>query len=286
MLTNKYNLPQPFVTAVEAGQKSYQSSHGQRSDISVTQLISPAQIVQLQRENPRADEDVSDRVWALLGQLMHGILESSDDGNELVEQRLYRDIAGWTISGQFDRFEVIPGILSDWKLCSVWEHIGGLRPEREQQLNCLAWLLSPIHKVSQLQIVSVYRDWSKNKALAGGDYPQQQVAVHNMRLWSPEEQERYISERVAMHQTMREGGPVTIPCTPEDQWAKPTVFAVMKQGRKSAVKLHKDIIKANEHATSDDKLSVVVRPGERTRCIHYCAVSSYCKQYAEEHADG
>ena len=286
-LTNKLNLPEPIENAIVASDKSYKDSYTQSADISVTQLLQPPQIVRLNRVH--ADElveDVSDRIWALLGQSVHQILENGASDNDLVEERFYATyMNNWVLAGQVDRYDLATGILQDWKLCSVWEHIGGLRPEREEQLNCLAHLLRVNgHDVQHVEIVSLYRDWSMGQAKRGGNYPQQQVEVHRLPLWSEADQEFFINERIRMHRAALGGN--VLPCTPEDQWARDQKWAVMQKGKKRALKLHDNLIDANQHAHRLDNCTVEERPGERVRCENYCGVRDFCPQYKAEHEDG
>jgi len=62
-LTNKFNLPDPIVNAVQ--NQGYTPGS---SDITVTQLIQPPLIRQLNKKHwDDIEEDASDRVWALFG---------------------------------------------------------------------------------------------------------------------------------------------------------------------------------------------------------------------------
>src|SRR6202142_1696526 len=85
--TNKQNLPQPIVKAVT--NDSYNSGD---CDISVTSLLKPPQMLALERlHKDDLEEDVSDRIWSLLGQVIHGILERAEE-TAVAERRLYIDI--------------------------------------------------------------------------------------------------------------------------------------------------------------------------------------------------
>ena len=68
--TNKLNLPQPLVSAIV--NDKYDSG---TSDISVTSLLKPYQLRALERHHDKLTEDIADRIWSLLGQVIHGILE-------------------------------------------------------------------------------------------------------------------------------------------------------------------------------------------------------------------
>jgi hypothetical protein len=98
-LTNKLNLPKSIENAVRNDPYTRGNAH-----ISVTTLIGPARIRQLMiKHADEIEEDVSDRIWALLGQVTHGILERADD-DSFTEERLFIQRHGWRISGSFDRY--------------------------------------------------------------------------------------------------------------------------------------------------------------------------------------
>ena len=80
------------------------------------------------------------------------------------------------------------------------------------------------------------------------------------------------------------------PCTSEERWEKPTKFAVMKEGRKSAVRVLETQEDAEKLAGELGKNhSVQIRPGESTRCAEYCSAADYCNYYktlGEENGEG
>jgi hypothetical protein len=134
---NPQGLPAAYVRAVCADPYTAGSAN-----ISVTSLIGPAQLRTLrQRHDDELVEDVADRVWSLLGQLCHALLERAAgwespadalariydivmdpdssplqkvddiksllrayrvDTPDIIERRLYAELEGWKISGQID----------------------------------------------------------------------------------------------------------------------------------------------------------------------------------------
>jgi len=103
-----------------------------------------------------------------------------------------------------------------------------------------------------------------------------------------------MEERVRVHRHARAGEGI-IHCSDEERWSKPDKWAVMKEGRKSALRLLDSRLDAQRWCVTNDHvhlwekgknipfkkgISIVHRPGEDTRCEHYCAVSSVCPQYA------
>ena len=273
-ITNNYGLPGAIVEAV----KNDSYTMGKMADISVTGLLSPPRQKALMREHyAEIEEDASDRIWALIGQATHAILERAEP-SAIVEERLYIHTQGWTISGQFDRMTLRQKTLQDYKLMSVWEVIYGLKKEKEEQLNVLMQLAveNGYTDIKNLEIVGIFRDWSKTKAKFDKNYPQSQVARIKINVWPESKRIAFINERVRAHQAARE----TLPeCTTEERWATPDKWALMKVGRKSAVKLYDSEDEALTAAGSDLNLSVVHRPGEQKRCDNYCAVAKFCDQY-------
>ena len=72
------------------------------------------------------------------------------------------------------------------------------------------------------------------------------------------------------------------PCTPDEMWEKPTVWAVRKKGNVRAKGLYESEKLANEAlALLGADYEIEVRPGERTRCENFCPVKDYCQQYRD-----
>lgn len=271
-LTNKANLPEPIVNAV---MNDGYSNGG--AGYSVTTLLKPPRVVALERKHAEEiTEDVSDRIWSLLGQVVHGILERADKSG-VAERRLSMEVGGVTVSGQMDRW--VDGCLQDYKLTSVWKLVKGDLDEWEQQLNLYAVLLRHHgHVINKLEIVAILRDWSKRDAEKDPAYPQAQVVNVAINLWPAERAEAFLRQRVEMHEAATKELPL---CSARDRWASDPVYAVMKEGRKTAVKLYATQAEADAHVGFDKSLKVVCRPGEDRRCRDYCRVNKFCSQYQE-----
>lgn len=278
-ITNIHNLPQPLVKAVTRHPHVHVEGR-----ISVSELVQPPQLRKLTLDHKNdIIEDAADRIWSLLGTLLHGVLERNAKGlkDTVAEEELTTEILGWQVVGHYDLSEMIleGEWLTDWKLTSIWAIKDGIKPEWEQQLNCYAELIRRAGRpVNQLQIVAVGRDWSKSKARYDPSYPQQQVKLFAVPLWPSEEASAYMEERVRLHQQAEKG--IYADCTPDERWARQDQWAVMKKGQKRAVRLYDTEESAKRHVENDSQLSIVPRPGESVRCESYCLVSSWCKQFA------
>ena len=248
------------------------------ADISVTSLIDSPRKAALERLYADTIEgDVAGNIFSLLGSSIHTILERSGVG--LQEERLYADINGWRVSGQFDYMDS-DGVIWDWKLASVWEITNGVKIARERQLNCYAHL-SAVNgvQVTGLRVGFILRDWSEMSAKTEANYPPFQVMVFPIPLWSESERQTYMEERVRIHQESR----ITLPeCSEEDRWAKQPKYAVMKTGNARASKLHDTQFDALADAAKRGTMYYVEnRPGVSTRCVAYCSVADRCDQWQQ-----
>jgi hypothetical protein len=271
-LTNVYELPEALVRAIK--NDPYKSG----GDISVTKLIDSPQVRVLRREYSSAVvEDVSDRIWALLGQAVHTILERAGEEDHVkVEERLYADVNGWKVSGQYDRMDLHGTTLDDYKVTSTYAINGKI--EWERQLNCLRWLaIQNGYQVDRLRIIAILKDWKKAKVALDPSYPKVPVAVVEIPVWDLSETHQYICDRVVLHQAADAGD--VPPCTNEERWYSGTKFALMKKGAKRAIKLFD---RKEDIGDIADGTFVEERPGVYRRCADYCEVSGFCDQWKRE----
>jgi len=283
-LTNNHGLPEPVYRAILSFEKEYEDSHKEYSDISVTSLIGPPQINALLREHGDAlEEDASERLYALDGQAIHLLLEKGAADGDAIEERVTATIGPWEVSGQFDRFDMIEGVLQDYKNIFVKEALFGLKESRVQQLNCLAELMRLCgNRVNKLEAFCKFRDHSVVRADKDPSYPQLPFIVVPVEMWPREKIQEYMEERVQLHKAAREGD--YVPCSDDDRWHQADKWAVMKKGRKSALRVldsHEESIGWIPVNVKDGDLHKVYinhRPGQDTRCDYYCPVSSVCPQ--------
>jgi len=271
-ITNKHGLPQAFVDAVS--NDSYDPGH---SDITATSLIdAPQRRALLAKHHSKLTEDVADRVWALLGSAVHHILEQAEDEHAVVEERIYADVNGWSVGGQFDRYLPKDGVIQDWKVTTVYK-VQNSHADWERQLNVLAWLARQNGMVvNKLQICAIMRDWSKARSLNDKTYPAANVATIDITMWPNEIAEEYVRERVELHQMAREDGQM-IPCTDTERWYTGDSWAVKKPNAKRATRVYDSEAEARENC-NDDQI-VEHRRGEYKRCQQYCEAAPFCAQW-------
>lgn len=284
IITNQFNLPKPFENIAKNPSYSKGKAH-----ISATSLLnSPKIVTLLKKYDNELTQDVSDMIWSIFGSAVHNVLEKGADEHNLVEQRMYAEVDGWHISGAID-LQVIDtdGIhIKDYKTTSVWAVMND-KPEWEQQLNIYAWLVRRNKEmpVKSLQIVAILKDWSKREADRKPEYPQKNVALVDIPLWTFEEQDNFVRGRVAKHSAAdfaMETEAELPECTPQEMWEKPKTWAVIKVGGARAKSVHNDVNEAEQALEmAGSGFYIQERPGDRTRCKEYCLVSRWCKQYKE-----
>lgn len=240
-ITNKKRLPAPLVAAA-SDVREPRPGH-----ISVTELISPPQIRVLNmRHWEHVEEDAHDRIFAVLGRLMHTLLHEYADGAEVIsEETLTTEVQGVTVTGTPDLLHK-NGTLSDYKLVGMRTTAYGIKAEWVEQLNLYAGLLRRRgYRIERLEIVAVYRDWMTQQ-IGKANYPQTQSETFPVQLWAEGEATRFLEERVRLHRAAEAGD---VPeCTDAERWHRP----VRKKGG----------------------------IGSNPRCQSYCRVARFCPQRA------
>lgn len=286
-VSNKLGLPDPFVRAVS--QKTYDNQGSWRS---VTELIGPAKISHLRRLHADDIEvDASELVYTIQGETAHALLEraakSMREEGWMSELRIHHEVMGKSISGAFDLYNPRKGELIDFKVSTAWKAKNEIPEEWTNQTNLLAHLIrqkmlnssGKPHKVESIKILLIMRDHSKLEAKRDETYPQQPVKYIDIPVWSDDKCREYLNNRVVLHLKAEQEQAL---CSPEERWAKPTVWAIKKIGGSKAIAggIYADPIKADEALEKLGKgYHIEYRPGENVRCENYCNVSKWCEQF-------
>jgi hypothetical protein len=291
-ITNKYKVPEVILRA--ARNDTYSRGDSIKS---VTQLIGSPRIDILRRINHhQMEEDITRRMWALLGRGVHNVLEHGAKGwkDYNVEERLSAVVNGWKVSGAIDVQKFDDGTygLIDWKMTaaySVTSEPGGKKDWINQQ-NFYAWLMHETKgiRVAKIEICVIVRDWREKEAQANTEYPEAPIVMIELPLWSLEEQEAYVKKRVGLHQNsevaymLRKGLPL---CTHEEQWGQGDKWAVLKhENAKRATRVFDTKEAADDFIYGNtekfDSHLVERRAGKAVRCEgNYCGVNEWCNQY-------
>jgi len=274
-ITNKMNLPEALVKAVSI------ERHNEPGTLSTTTLLNGMkQILIRDRHFDELEEDVADHFYVLYGSTAHKMLEH-EGKNEFAEVSVKHDVDGVTVTGKVDNYNMDEEIITDYKTASVWKVRYKSFDDWYRQGMIYAWLLIKNgFKVRKCQFIAILKDHSKREAKRDLSYPQKPVYVYEFDVTKEglAEIQKFIEAKISLYKLCVEMADDDIPpCTSEERWEKPTKYAVMKEGRKSAVR----VLDAQEEA---EKLVgelgknhfVQIRPGESTRCVEYCSCNGFC----------
>lgn len=295
-LTNALNLPKPFIDAV-TNDYSYTDKR-----YSVTSILKGTREAILQRRHDaEITEDVADRVWAIFGTAVHGILEQAEESaTQIKESKLVVDLPnGYQLSGIFDLYDDATGTVTDYKTASVWKVKFGCwdnwKPKAgtdqfddwRMQTLLYCWMLREIgFDAKRGEIVAILKDHSKTKAKVnehpplpvwqiGWDFTDEDFA------WA----DTFIKAKFAEIEACEKLPDGELPlCSEKDRWTRPGKYAVMKPGRKSAIKLYDTEAEAQERAEAEGKGCYVQhRPGSDPKCMDYCSACEFCAYWQENY---
>jgi len=271
-ITNNFNLPESLVNIIKKDIREPKDG-----EMHVTELVGSPLIRKLRIKHwNELEEDVSDRLWALLGTSVHYILEKGAPEDAFGEEELTAHIGGITIIGKSDLYHN-KGI-EDWKVTSVYSFLLGMKPEWEAQQNIYKWLWKENgFPVETLNINAILRDWLKSKILTDSNYPKIPFQSMKVNVWNYHSTIKYILNRIVLH---AEKPPPE--CTPGEKWTRPTTYAVMKVGQKKAKRVLSSNELAEEWLSYQENLKdlfVEERKGTNVRCESYCSVKNFCPYY-------
>lgn len=279
-VTNKLNLPAAFVNSVS------RSKHNAPGCFSATTLNKGAkEIILTDRHWDEISIDAADSVWAVLGTAVHALLESAPDNN-FHEEHFEVPVCNSTVTGTVDSYDLEHAIINDWKTASVWKVQFADFSDWYQQGMTYAWLLTQQGlEVRHCRFVALLKDHSKTKAATDSNYPQSPVYVYEFDV-TPEElqqtEARIIAKVQEIETAYQQSDDDIAPCTAEERWADGEKWAVMKNGRKTAVKLFDNAEDADAMAGElGNSHYVEHRPAISRKCIDYCNACEYCNFYKE-----
>ena len=277
--TNRLDLPQAYVDAVVANEEEHV-----KADFSVTELLKgDTEIALNMLHGSELVCDVSDRFNTLLGSAIHSILEKF--GGQESEIYMVADIDGTLVSGTADRID--DDLITDWKSCASWKITYNDFDDWRKQLIAYAFLWWGHTRKTILngRIIAFIKDWSPTQAERDKSYPQSPVVPINFK-WTYEDMMEVPvkwSEKIdRIHSIInRMEFP---PCSEEDRWHEPDKWALMKTGRKTAIKLY-DSEKEADDACTENGMHVEYRPGNDKKCDRYCDVGrcGFCPHYNKTH---
>ena len=283
-ITNRMNLPYGLVRAVSP------EPHNRPGEISATTLIAGVKnIILTQRHWGELEDDVSDRIWAVFGAAVHSLLETEGE-TDFTEIDMRQKVSNVTVTGRLDNYDMRTGIICDYKSTSVYKVRAGIadggesfRDYRTQGL-IYAWLLQKNGlPATKCRFICLLKDHFRSEAERDPSYPQSPVHVYEFAVTADDlaEIERFIYKKVFQYELFSSTEDDLIPeCDEHERWARKDVYAVKKEGRKTAVRL----LATREEA--EEKIAELgaghfleVRKGESRKCKNYCLCRGFCNFY-------
>jgi hypothetical protein len=234
-INNRLHLPDGIVKAVST------EKHNEPGCISATTLIKGVkEVLLMERHWDELTDDVADRIWAIWGTAVHSLLEQEGE-NEFSEVNMPYKVNGITVTGRIDNYDFAKGIICDYKTASINKiRVGNFSEWRLQGL-IYAWLLRKNGlKAERCRFIALLKDHSKTEADRDRRYPQNPVYVYEFPVTLTDiiKIDRFIRNKVDEYVHCQKLADDAIPaCSKEERWEKAPKYAVMKTGRKSAVRL-------------------------------------------------
>ena len=277
-VTNKMNLPAAFVNAVST------TRHNAAGCFSATTLNKGTkEIILSDRHFEEMAVDAADSVWAVWGTAVHALLESQPDNN-FHEEYFKVPVSESYVTGQVDSYDMENATIYDWKTASVWKVQHADFDDWRRQGMTYAWLLQQSGlEVKKCRFVALLKDHSKTKAKNDSSYPQSPVFIYEFDV-TPEDmaetRDRILNKVLEIESAYELDDDAIEPCSAEECWADGEKWAVMKNGRKTAIKLFDNEADADAMAGKmGNAYYVEHRPAISRKCGEYCICKDFCNFY-------
>ena len=277
-VTNRLHMPEAFVKAVST------TRHNEAGCFSATTLNKGAkEIILSDRHFDEITVDAADSVWAVWGTAVHALLESQPDNN-FHEEYFKVPVSNSYVTGQVDSYDMENGVINDWKTASVWKvQFNDFKDWRAQGLT-YAWLLQQSGlEVKKCRFVALLKDHSKTKAKTDSSYPQSPVFIYEFDVTAADMEEtaaRILAKVQEIESAYELDDDAIEPCSAEERWADGEKWAVMKNGRKTAVKVFDNQLDADAMAGEmGNAYYVEHRPAISRKCGDYCNCKDFCNFY-------
>ena len=275
---NKLKLPAAFVNAVST------TRHNAAGCFSATTLNKGAkEIILSDRHFDEIEVDAADQVWAVWGTAVHALLESQPDNN-FHEEYFKVQVSNSYVTGQVDSYDMENATIYDWKTASVWKvQFADFEDWRRQGMT-YAWLLQQSGlEVKKCRFVALLKDHSKTKAKTDSSYPQSPVFIYEFDVTAADLEEtaaRILAKVQEIESAYKLDDDAIEPCSAEERWADGEKWAVMKNGRKTAVKVFDNQLDADAMAGElGNSHYVEHRPAISRKCGDYCKCKEFCNFY-------
>jgi len=296
IITNRFNLPEPYFKSC---QKDSHPRFGM-DEFSVTELNKGNKEILLTRRHfDEIEQDCADMVWMVFGTAVHKVFEQKEGENEIAEDRISTSLKDGKVrlSGGFDLYNARTQMLTDYKTTKVFSYQmkqqEGMDSEWARQLRTYWWLLCKNgFPVKHARNIILLTDYSKTNAKRDQSYPQTPIVVLDWHFGTMNGEESSLIEEeytekiesILASDGLKDDDIAS--CTAKERWERGECWAVMKKGRKTALKRCDNEFEAETMATTSPDLYVEHRPGVSIKCEDYCPCKAYCSFYRDFVAKG
>lgn len=276
-VTNVLGLPQAFVDAVSV------ERHNEKGCYSATTILHGAcETILQERHYDEIEVDASDSIWAVFGSAVHSIFEKQNTGT--IKEAFYSvPVSHSKVTGRVDSYDPQTQTLHDFKSCSSWKVIYQDFDDWYKQGMIYAWLMKKNGvEVKRCEFIALMKDHSKSKAKTDSNYPQLPTYIYRFDVTEKAlaEIEKFIFDKVAeLEKAELVADEELMPCTKEERWATEDKWAIMKEGRKTALKVCTSEEEAKSLMKDLGGTSIEYRAGESKKCSDYCTVCQFCPFY-------
>lgn len=280
--TNKHGISEVIALWLSSDDYDYEPN-----TISTTTLIdAPIRRLLMQKHKHEIKEDVSERLWAGLGTAIHHVIEKLAPIDKYVTEERHRTEITihdktYILTGKIDLYNKESKFIEDVKVTTKYTFMDQpYKVEWEYQQNVYAYLLRKKGiPVEGLRISAIIRDYMQ-KDRFDERMPRRSTIDIELPLWSFEDQEAYIMQRLERHYTVEKAFETDyqLVCLPEERWESPTTFAAIKPPNVRATKVFTDLAEAHDWARGQKgAFDIVTRPGQAKRCLEYCSLQRFCE---------
>lgn len=252
-------VPSRMGTAIHDGFERAWLHHYARA---MTDLGYPKKVIEKVRVNPKPED------------LFDGCIPV------YLEQRAYREINGFRVSGKFDF--VGDGRVEDVKTTSVNSWIMGTKDDDYiLQGSIYRWLNPDIITQDTMAIQFMFTDWSAMQARQGGNYPANRTMQRVFKLMSIDETHRWVHNRLELIKRYWDASEDQIPqCNDAELWRRDPVWKYYKNPAKTSrsTKNFDSRHDAYMRLAQDGNVGTVIeQPGQAVAC-RYCPAFPVCSQ--------
>ena len=276
-VTNVLGLPQAFVDAVSV------ERHNEKGCYSATTILhGSCETILQERHYDEIEVDASDSIWAVFGSAVHSIFEKQNTGT--IKEAFYSvPVSHSKVTGRVDSYDPQIQTLHDFKTASVWKIQFADFDDWYKQGMIYAWLMKKNGvEVKRCEFIALIKDHSKSKAKTDQNYPQLPTYIYRFDVTETDlaEIENFITTRIAdLEKAELIPDEELTPCSKEERWATEDKWAIMKAGRKTALKVCSSEEEAKSLMETMGGTDIEFRQGESKKCSDYCTVCQFCPFY-------